>query len=428
MKHQRLILGCIADDFTGAGDMASFLRAGGLTTILSSGIPERQEIPDDTQAIVISLKSRTAPVGDAVRESLDGIRSLQSLGCTRFYIKYCSTFDSTPQGNIGPVLDAVLEYLGQEYTLLCPSLPVNGRTVKAGILLVNGVPLAKSPMKDHPLTPMWDSSIANLMKEQSKYPCVTLEEVYYQRSQEERDNYLRSRAGDSAHYYVIPDYDREEHAKMIVRAFADQQVLSGGSGLAAALAKKLSAETKHDVQEQDQSSTSGPALIVAGSVSKASIEQIKTCQEQGLACYKISPAALWYQTVTAETIWKAVRLNYQSGRNSVLVYCSGGPEDIRQGERYGKREFAQLLEDTLARLAQLAAAEGILRIIAAGGETSGAVTQKLGYRCFRIGQSIAPGVPVMAPVANRKMRLVLKSGNFGQPDFFIRALAMTGEV
>ena len=181
------VLGCIADDFTGAGDAASFLAAGGMAVRLFSGIPEGEAEKDrikewlyggtpaggDTgAALVVALKTRTQPAGQAVRDSLAALRWLRNQGAGQFYVKYCSTFDSTPAGNIGPIADAAMEFTGSPYTLLCPSLPVNGRTVAAGHLYVNGVPLDQSPMKDHPLTPMWDSFLPALMEPQSRWECL----------------------------------------------------------------------------------------------------------------------------------------------------------------------------------------------------------------------------------------------------------------
>lgn len=425
MKTNKLLLGCIADDFTGAGDIASFLTRGGLRTILISGIPADGDIPKDADAVVISLKSRTAPVREAVRDTLESIRSLKTSGCERFYIKYCSTFDSTPHGNIGPVLDAVLEYLNETCTVLCPSLPVNGRTVKDGILYVDKIPLSKSSMKDHPLTPMWDSRIAVLMSGQSRYPCLELGRKYYSHTSEEAYDYIKSAAKGHSHYYIIPDYENEEDAAHIIRLFSDMRVMSGGSGLAAVLAGGLSAQRKDVHVRQMDIRAEGASLIVAGSISKATTGQIHFYKEQGLPYYKISPEQLWKRTETASSIWNEIKHRLTGENDSVLVYCSDSREDVKKGQELGGQKFAGLLEDTLAKLAAKAAEEGIYKIIAAGGETSGAVTKKLGYKAFYTAQSVAPGVPVLIPADSADRRLILKSGNFGQEDFFIRALEVT---
>lgn len=422
MRLRNLLLGCIADDFTGAGDIASFLTEGGVNTILCNGIPDPSELPDDAEAVVIALKSRTAPMEEAVRDSLRGIQVLEAIGSRRFYIKYCSTFDSAPRGNIGPVLDAVLEYLHEKYTLLCPSLPVNGRTVKEGILYVNGLPLEKSPMKDHPLTPMWDSEIANLMKDQSQYPCFVLSADVYQEPKDQILRELTAWAEGNEHYYIIPDYYSEDHPAQIIHIFDHLNVFSGGSGLAAALARHLKAAHNTAVGMPQKNRVKGPALIVAGSVSKATIRQIQAYKKTGAAFYKIHTKELWKRDATAESIWQEVEERIVKQQIPLLVYCSDGIEDVLQGEQYGREEFAKLLEDTLAVLAKSAVDHGVRRIIVAGGETSGAVTKKLGYPCFEVGSSAAPGIPVLIPCADRGIRLILKSGNFGRQDFFTEAL------
>ena len=215
MKTERkLYLGVVADDFTGAGDAASFLRAAGLKTLLLGGTPA-QELAEDCDAAVIALKSRSVPARQAVSLSLEAFRWLERAGAQKLYFKYCSTFDSTPAGNIGPVADRMLEELGQRYTLLCPALPVNGRTVRQGVLYVKGVPLARSPMKDHPLNPMWASEIPALMAPQSAYPCRVLS----RREWEDRDT-LTSRLAEygeeSSRFYLVPDQESEEDARGIL--------------------------------------------------------------------------------------------------------------------------------------------------------------------------------------------------------------------
>ncbi len=429
MERQKLLLGCIADDFTGAGDIASFFVKGGLKTVLISGIPDKGDIPPGTQAVVISLKSRTAPVEKAIEETLEGIRRLGKYGCEKYYIKYCSTFDSTPRGNIGPVLDAVLNELHEEFTILCPSLPVNGRTVKNGILYVNNIPLAESSMKNHPLTPMWDSKISELMKDQSRHPCILLDRACCSQPKEKVKAYLyqeKSKAlKDNSRFYVIPDYEDEEDARKIVLIFGDLKVITGGSGLAYFYAAYLSRGAS-DIHTSEKCRVSGGALIVAGSVSVTTLEQIRDYKEKGLSFYKISVEKLWKRVITPERIWQDIKSEIIEEKGSVLVYCSESPEDVKKGEALGKYEFAGLLEDTLAGVARLAADHGTMRIICAGGETSGAVTKRLGYTNFYIGESISPGIPIMIPCGDKNMRLILKSGNFGETDFFSRALDLTG--
>ncbi len=217
----------IADDFTGAGDIASFLQKGGARTLLLTEIPA--SFREDYDCVVLALKSRSAAPEEAVRQVKRAAAFLREAGMERIYFKYCSTFDSTPEGNIGVVSDFLLEELGLSFTLLCPSLPVNGRTVKDGILYVHGVPLAESPMKEHPLNPMWASSIPKLMSSQSRYPCFVLK----------REDMISGMAWEIAgeygkkygKFYLVPDYENEEDGKRIAELFGDLGLLTGGSGI-----------------------------------------------------------------------------------------------------------------------------------------------------------------------------------------------------
>lgn len=398
MAETKRVLGCIADDFTGASDAASFLQKAGMQTVLLNGVPHQELDIQQYDAVVIALKTRTEPVQDAVSHSMEAVKWLEKRGATNYYFKYCSTFDSTREGNIGPVLDAVLEYFDETYTLLCPALPVNGRTVKDGHLFVNGVPLNESPMKDHPLTPMWDSRIKNLMEAQSRYDCVELS-----REEMHKDNIEDILGGSGKeHFYVIPDYETEEDAKRIAALFGKKKVLSGGSGI---LQYLMAREEK--------------GIILAGSCSKATLNQIETYEKAGHVSMKICPEKLWDGETTVEDLLKFVEGHTD---DYVLIYSSDTAERVKETQKLGKEQVAQLIEETLSGLAKCLSERGYRHIIVAGGETSGAVTKRLGYHLFEIGKSVAPGVPVMIPLEDKSMRLVLKSGNFGQPDFFERAV------
>ncbi len=408
------VLGCIADDFTGASDAASFLVKGGMSVCLYNGVPDRGGPAAGTQAIVIALKSRTQETKGAVADSLAAAGFLLEQGAKQLYFKYCSTFDSTPEGNIGPVADALMERVGAPYTLLCPSLPANGRTVEKGELFVNGVPLHRSHMKDHPLTPMGDCRIDRLMAPQSRYPSRVL-------AREELEGF---RAPESP-CYLIPDYATDEDGRRIARAFGKLPLLTGGSGLLEHLAGEWTGETagKGTIPK---SGTRGRALLLAGSCSKATLGQIAWYQAQGKPSYKLDPAALLNGTQTPEDAWDFVAACQGTG-DAVLVYSSDSPERVREYQKLGAGKVAALLEGITAGLAQKAVEAGFTRIISAGGETSGAVTKGLGFRSYLIGPSVAPGVPVMVPAQAPNIRLVLKSGNFGGEDFFGKALEMTGE-
>lgn len=420
--NKNLILGCIADDFTGASDAASFLVKGGLRTILFNGVPEETEITETCQAIVIALKTRTQETSAAVEETLAAARWLTGQGAKQLYIKYCSTFDSTPQGNIGPIMDALLEEYQTPYSILCPALPVNGRVVRQGHLYVNGVPLHESPMKDHPLTPMWASSIAELMKPQSKYGCTHVMKQELSLPQASIQKQMEAYGKDHAHFYVIPDYEEDQDADTIVRLFGSLPILSGGSGLLEALARSYT-DSGCD-NEPVQTGVSGPALLLAGSCSEMTRSQIACAQVHGIPSLKICPLALLSGEQTQEDLWAFLS---QHTDTPVLLYSSDTPDNVKKTQQSGQQQIAELLEQTMAKLAKQAADTGYRRIIVAGGETSGAVTRALNFHSYLIAESVAPGVPVMIPQNNQKIRLVLKSGNFGQEDFFLRALELTGE-
>ena len=408
------ILGCIADDFTGASDAASFLVKGGMSVQLYNGIPENASDLKPVQAIVIALKSRTQETLQAVADSKHAAQFLLDQGITHLYFKYCSTFDSTPQGNIGPVCDALLEQMKAPYSLLCPSLPVNGRTVSNGRLFVNGTPLDESPMKDHPLTPMWDSRISELMQPQSHYSC----QILPRNASWHEPEYTEP-------FYLIPDYETDEDGEKIAKTFGHLPFLSGGSGLLKPLAEYLLSGSGTS-RQIPATAVPGKALLIAGSCSKMTLSQIAWYQAQNMPSLRMDPLALLNGTQTPEQIWEFIE-THTDEQHAVLVYSSDTPEMVRRSQELGREKIASMLEQLSARLAEKAVEHGFTRIICAGGETSGAITKGLHFSSYEIGKSIAPGVPVMIPALRPNIRLVLKSGNFGQEDFFGRALSMTGQ-
>ncbi len=344
---------------------------------------------------------------------------LKEQGVESFYLKYCSTFDSTPEENIGPVADAAMEFLGVSYTVLCPALPVNGRVVRNGELYVGGVPLHESPMKNHPLTPMWDSRIAGLMKPQSKYPCVELWKEQMDRPADEIRAMLTEQEDRQEHFYVIPDYRDMEDGERIVELFGDLALLTGGSGILEPQAKRLS--SRQEMLPELDIQAEGSAILLAGSCSKATLGQIDYFRAHGGLSYKMDPVAMLEGRETLEDAWKFVRENWGI---PVLVYSSDTARNVKEVQQYGQERVAEMLEQAAAKLAERAVAHGIRRVVVAGGETSGAVTKRLGFSSCQIGASVAPGVPVMVPMENETLRLVLKSGNFGQEEFFIKVLEM----
>ncbi|MBR1672348.1 MAG: four-carbon acid sugar kinase family protein [Fretibacterium sp.] len=425
MNGKSFFLGVAADDFTGASDAASFLAEAGLSVVLCNEIPdELANLERRPDAVVVALKTRTIPAQDAVQQTLDAFSWLKSQGARQFYFKYCATFDSTEKGNIGPVVDAVLERYGLDYTVLCPALPVNGRTVRDGILYVNGVPLAESPMKDHPLTPMRDSDVTRLMEKQSECRAFILTAAEMTAVRDNGRKLEKPGNSGSGRWCYVPDYYEEEHGDLIAAVFGELPFLTGGSGLAGAVGRRyahMRGMGGHGIPSRISASPQGgKALLLAGSCSKITLEQISEYQKahDGL---RLVPEKLINGEQTAETVMEWIR----GHGDSPLVFSSQPPEEMRQSQSLGRERVAEAIESTLSAIAANAVGEGYTRIISAGGETSGAVTKALGYQAFYIGRSVAPGVPVMMPVENPRLRLVLKSGGFGQVDFFERAVEMT---
>ena len=458
MKSNKFVrIGCIADDFTGASDIGSFFVKGGMTTLLTNGIPtDTADLDLSVEAIVVALKIRSIPADQAVDQALKALTYLQKAGCEYFYFKYCSTFDSTPKGNIGPVTDALINALKVPYTLLCPSLPVNGRTVTAGCLYVFGVPLHESPMKEHPVNPMWDYSLAKLMEPQARYTSITLSAEELMETEESVQGKITaySRAVQGAPFYIIPDYVDELQGERIAQLFKELPLITGGSGLAVHLAKahKKSKLSPEACEESFSSGTDGRAVIFAGSCSKATKEQIQvfkksqgntlvntqgntlknTLRNTQSIALELSAEKLTAEKLSAGMEYKRYLKQYLSNPETgdLLIHTPGNGDagELTSQLELSQQEISEIFETAMADCAEAALQSGVTRIIVAGGETAGAITERLGFSSFLLGVSVAPGVPVLIPVQNRSLRIVLKSGNFGQPDFFFRALKVTGSL
>lgn len=422
-QQNHILIGCVADDFTGASDAASFLAGQGIRTLLFNGIPKDTEVILDCAAVVIALKTRSIPAEDAVRDTLEALKWLDSHHTEQFYIKYCSTFDSTPKGNIGPDIDAALEQYGIPYTLLCPSLPVNKRIVKDGILIVDGRPVAEGHMAEHPLNPIWDSRIEKLMESQGKYPCMVLGEEILSKPVETVLAEVEAFGKDKEHFYIVPDYTTEEQGKKIVEIFGSNRLLTGGSGLLKHLADRCRERYDCFCEEEIRSWTPGKGIALCGSCSTASGRQCRDYEKKHSAVV-LYPSGLLEKTCTVDEVWEQVAANPDE---EYLIYSAGATDP--KSRSYKSKEEAEkasaVLEKTMAELGRRAYNHGYTRIMVGGGETSGAVALALGFDGFIIGESIAPGVPVLVPLQDPEVRLALKSGNFGQDDFFEKALFMT---
>ena len=419
-NKKNLLIGCVADDFTGGSDAASYLSEGGMETVLISGIPDDDLVlPEECEAVVIALKSRTQKTEDAVRDSLKAVRWLKNNGTEQFYFKYCSTFDSLPTGNIGPVCDALMEELNVRETVLLPSMPDNGRTVKNGILYVNGIPLEESSMRSHPLTPMTKSRISELMEPQGRYPSLEIHQEAL-RKEDDAERLLNEFRDRESAFYIIPDYENETDAEHIVSLFGKMRFLTGGSGILKALASGIKGS---ECTEIAVSGTAGRAIIVAGSCSSATRAQELYYENSGSPSIRLKDEEILSGKADCISLYDRI---VSGNLESPLVYSYDTPEGLAAKRNEEGRLLAAKAEYVLSSLAAYALETGFRRIISAGGETSGAVTQALGFRAFRISGSVASGVPILIPLEAPDVRLVLKSGNFGQEDFFCRALKLTG--
>jgi uncharacterized protein YgbK (DUF1537 family) len=413
------VLGCIADDFTGATDLAGLLARSGVRVSLRIGVPD--ETPAATSPFeVIALKSRTAPVDQAVSDARSALAWLQDAGAQRFFWKYCSTFDSTPDGNIGPVAEALMRDIGTQQTIYCPAFPENGRSVYMGNLFVGRLPLAESPMKDHPLTPMRDSNLMRLLAPQVTTPVGLADRLTVARGPE----VLRSCLADLAAKgvtHVIVDAVADADLQIIAAACGQMPLLTGSSALAMPLpslylSMGLIAEDAVGMPTPD---VEDRTVILSGSCSAMTNRQVAKYLETGAQSFRLEPMKL-AETGAADVLaWLAE----QDLAQAPLIYATADPESVKAAQKVlGVAGAGEIVERTLAACAIAARDAGGRRVIVAGGETSGAVTRALGVDRLDVGSEIAPGVPWTYCISNgQQMALTLKSGNFGGPTFFTDA-------
>lgn len=413
------VLGCIADDFTGATDLAGLLARSGVRVSLRIGVPEEQ--PTDSSPFeVIALKSRTAPVDEAVSDARSALAWLQNAGAERFFWKYCSTFDSTPDGNIGPVAEALMQGIGTEQTIYCPAFPENGRSTFMGNLFVGQQPLAESPMKDHPLTPMRDSNLMRLLAPQVSRPVGLADRLTVAKGPWA----LRTRLSDlhaEGVAHVIVDAVADADLKIIAEACGHMPLLTGGSAVAMPLpALYLSAGLiSEEAVGMPTPEVEDRTLILSGSCSAMTNRQVAEYLETGAPSFRLDPLKLTEAGAVDVLNWLAE----QDLGQAPLIYATAAPESVKAAQQVlGVAGAGEIVEKTLAACAVAARDAGARRVIVAGGETSGAVTQALGVDRLDIGAEIAPGVPLTyCQSTGKQMALTLKSGNFGTPTFFTDA-------
>ncbi|MFJ5072872.1 3-oxo-tetronate kinase [Kitasatospora sp. NPDC088556] len=421
------MIGVIADDVTGGTDVAAALRRQGLRTLLCFGTPDELPAQQPVDAAVISLKTRTAPVATAVEQSQAAALRLSRAGANRLYFKYCSTFDSTAQGNIGPVLDALGQATGGDPVVTTPSSPEHGRTQYQGYLFVDGTLLAESPMRHHPLTPMRDSFLPRLLDAQSAHPgCAVLDHTVVSGGADRIRSTIRQHAGHTR--YLLADALTDGDLYAIAQACEDLPLVAGAAGLAGALARvhaERSASAPGDRAGRPVR-PDGPAVALAGSCSRRTLEQIDAMRAAGRPVHRLDPltdrepasladrALAWYDD-----------LGSRATEAGPLIHSSMPPHALRDVQHaLGLERSASILEAALGRIARGLAERGVTRLVIAGGETSGAVVSALGVDGGQVGAEAARGVPWIHTAAG--LDILLKSGNFGERDLLLTATAAGG--
>ncbi|MCB8836904.1 3-oxo-tetronate kinase [Aurantimonas sp. VKM B-3413] len=414
-----MLLGCIGDDFTGSSDLANTLAKRGMRVVQYCGVPGGNA--DATvEAGVVALKSRTIPVADAVAKSLDALDWLAAQGCRQFLFKYCSTFDSTSEGNIGPVIDALMQRLGAETTIVCPAFPAAGRSVYQGHLFVNDRLLSESGMENHPLTPMRDADLRRLLAPQTRQGVghVAMQTVLA------GPDAIRSALGreqQSGRPVIVVDAIRDEDLFAIGTAVRDLVLVTGGSGIALGLPANLLDPDTLAARRTEWCGDGGLAAILSGSCSAMTRAQVRRYRADHPAL-EIEAARLLAGDQTAETV--ADWASSAASKAAPLIYSSADPAQVNAAQtRHGRERVATAIEGFFADLARKLTEAGVTRLVVAGGETSGAVVEGLGLSALQIGPEIAPGVPAVK-ASDRPLWLTLKSGNFGGEDFFAEALAV----
>jgi 3-dehydrotetronate 4-kinase len=418
-----MLLGCIADDFTGATDLANNLVRAGMRTVQTIGTPDAP-LANDVDAVVVALKSRTIPAADAVAQSLAALRWLQAAGCRQFYFKYCSTFDSTPAGNIGPVTEALLDALGSTFTIACPAFPENKRTVFKGYLYAGDVLLNESGMQNHPLTPMNDANLIRVLQAQTRMKVGhAAYDVVAAGPDSIRERYATLQA-DGVNIAIV-DAVSDADLMRIGRSLRDMPLVTAGSGIAIGLPQNFVEQGL--LQAAGSASqlprVAGHKAIVSGSCSVMTNRQVGHFIRGGGEAYALDALKIAGAAVEAERAlaWARPRL----ARGPVLIYSTADPARVNDVQsRLGVAASSALIEETLTRIARGLVDAGVSQLIVAGGETAGAVVGGLGVRALRIGPQIDPGVPWTCTLGEKPMLLALKSGNFGSEDFFSRAFEL----
>jgi uncharacterized protein YgbK (DUF1537 family) len=414
-----ILLGSVADDFTGATDLANTLVKAGMRTIQLLGVPRPGlEVPA-ADAVIVALKSRSNPAREAVEMSLAALEWLRAKGTHQLYFKYCSTFDSTDAGNIGPVADALCDALGADLTVFNPAFPTNKRTVCKGYLFVGDELLSESGMRHHPLTPMTDPSLVRVLQRQTRHKVGLVQYATVVKGAQAVRDALAALRREGVRYAIL-DSITDEHLVILGEACAELKLVTGGSGMAMGLpANFVRQGLLESGRHHPLPKVTGPTVVLAGSCSVATQGQVAHMKRDHPA-FELDPIALASgQDVASQALaWARERL----GERPVLIYSTAAPERVKAvQDKLGREHAGGMIEAALGKIAQGLVASGVRRLVVAGGETSGAVVGALGVEGLYIGPEIDPGVPWTFSIGQPTLALALKSGNFGTPDFFTKA-------
>ena len=417
-----MLLGVVADDLTGATDVALMLQRAGMRVVQAIGVPASASALPEAQAVVVSLKSRTAPAAEAVAQSLASGRALRERGAKQLLFKYCSTFDSTDAGNIGPVADALLDELGASSAVLCPAFPANARTIYQGHLFVGGRLLSESSMRDHPLTPMRDANLVRVLGRQTKRGVGLVPLPVIEAGPEAIAAAIAKEAAEGRPF-VVTDALVDRHLLSLGKALAGAPLVTGGSGIAMGLPVNFGIRPAEGRAAPMTGVPPGRRLVLSGSCSEATRRQVAHAIAAGMPALQLEPQRLadGTQDASAAARWLAE----QTADGAALIYATAAPAAVRKAQdALGMAKAGALVEEAMAEIAAIAVKRDTTGLIVAGGETSGAVVQALGARALAIGPEIDPGAPWTRVVDGPAMALALKSGNFGQDDFFTRAWSL----
>ncbi|WP_021027191.1 3-oxo-tetronate kinase [Comamonas sp. B-9] len=419
MSKTALKLGCIADDFTGATDLANNLVRAGMRVVQTIGVPSGP-LDAEVDAVVVALKSRTIPADEAVTQSLEALRWLQGQGTQQIYFKYCSTFDSTAAGNIGPVTDALMDALGSDFSIATPAFPDNKRTVFKGYLFAGDVLLNESGMQNHPLTPMTDPNLVRVLQSQTRRKVGLIDHSVVAQGADAIRSRIAALKADGVGIAIVDAVSNDDLLRM-GPALADLPLVTAGSGVAIALPANFGLQPSN--QAAALPAASGLQAVVSGSCSVATNAQVAHFIASGRPALAIEPLRMAAGDDVVREALDWARPHLASG--PVLVYSTAEPDAVRSIQaQLGVEQAGALVEQTLAAIARGLVELGVRQLVVAGGETSGACVQALGIAQMRIGGQIDPGVPwchAASPAAPEGLHIALKSGNFGSSDFFTKA-------